>query len=228
MASLIAKALVKTTLSDVAKKNINSEDPYHIEVDAVDRHGRPTGKTKRQKRPLPNGLSRKDQMILEKVRKRAYKLDMSLFNCCGIRFGWSSVVGLFPVIGDVMDMLMALSLVRKANQVDEGLPNALRARMMLNIIIDFAVGLIPFIGDVADGFYKANTRNAWLLEVYLTKKAQTKRGEGIAGLEVPQADVGNPQPMQQPSKPQPARLPSAGGSADFPPGTRNGAARSKR
>ena len=66
-------------------------------VPVHDRRGRPTGKVKKQKRRLPDGLSENDQTVLKKIRRRAYRLDMSLFNCCGIRFGWSSVVGIVPV-----------------------------------------------------------------------------------------------------------------------------------
>lgn len=42
--------------------------------------------------------------------------------------------------------------------------------MWLNIILDFAVGLIPFVGDMADAVFKANTRNAIVLEKHLRKK----------------------------------------------------------
>ena len=63
----------------------------------LDRNGRDTGKKKQQKKGLPVGLSQNDAAILKKVRKRAYRLDMSLFNLFGIRFGWSSVVGIIPV-----------------------------------------------------------------------------------------------------------------------------------
>ncbi len=47
--------------------------------------------------------------------------------------------------------------------------------MMFNIALDFGVGLIPILGDVADAIYRANTRNAWLLEAYLAKKAEAQR-----------------------------------------------------
>lgn len=44
-------------------------------------------------------------------------------------------------------------------------------RMMWNIMLDFGIGLIPIVGDLADALYRANTRNAWLLDAYLTEKA---------------------------------------------------------
>ena len=72
------------------------QDPYFENVPATDINGNPTGKTKKRRRPPPDGLSPNDAKVLTKVKRRAYKLDNSLFNFCGIRFGWSSVVGLVP------------------------------------------------------------------------------------------------------------------------------------
>lgn len=65
-------------------------------------------------------------------------------------------------------------VVRKARQIEGGLPAALYSRMLFNIVLDFAIGLVPFLGDVADAWFKANTRNAWLLEDYLLKKTQAE------------------------------------------------------
>ena len=59
------------------------------------------------------------------------------------------------------------------------LPSSLQSRMMMNIIIDFCLGLVPFLGDIADGIYKANTRNAWLLYCYL-EELSCKRTNGGA------------------------------------------------
>lgn len=58
-------------------------------------------------------------------------------------------------VGDVIDAFMAVMVLRTCQQVEGGLPNAVRSKMFFNIIVDFAVGLVPFIGDIADGkFYK--------------------------------------------------------------------------
>ncbi|KAH8895090.1 PH domain-containing protein [Thozetella sp. PMI_491] len=197
---IVAKALVKKTLKESANKKINSSDPYEERVEVYDKRGRPTGKYKKQKRGIPQGLSANDAAILKKVRRRAYRLDMSLFNCCGIRFGWSSVVGLIPVIGDAIDALMALMVVRTCGGIDGGLPQMLRARMMFNIALDFGIGLVPLLGDIADAVFRANTRNAWLLEVYLQKKIEAERKGHVSD-----PDLGNP---QLPSRPPNARLQS--------------------
>jgi hypothetical protein len=51
--------------------------------------------------------------------------------------------------------------------------------MWFNIIFDFGIGLIPFLGDFMDAFYRANSKNAWLLDAYLFEKAKALR-EGTA------------------------------------------------
>jgi hypothetical protein len=80
-----------------------------------------------------------------------------------------------PRIGDFIDCFLALMVVRMCSKVDGGLPQQLRARMIFNILLDFGIGLVPIIGDIADALYRANTRNAWLLEMYLVKKAEAQR-----------------------------------------------------
>lgn len=61
-------------------------------------------------------------------------------------------------------------VVRTCGEIDGGLPITLRLNMIGNIALDLIIGLIPFIGDLADAIYKANMRNAHLLEAYLCEK----------------------------------------------------------
>jgi hypothetical protein len=79
-----------------------------------------------------------------------------------IRFGWDPIVGLLPGAGELLTALMATAIVIRARQMS--VPGVILARMLVNIAIDIAVGLVPFLGDVADVFWKANTRNLALLE----------------------------------------------------------------
>lgn len=93
---------------------------------------------------------------------------------------------------------MAYFLVfRKASQVEGGLPPALKSRMMLNIVMDFAIGLVPFLGDVADALFKANSRNAWLLEEYLVKKAQTEQAGALRDEGKAEAVLSRPDPAKK-------------------------------
>jgi hypothetical protein len=45
-----------------------------------------------------------------------------------------------------------------------GMPKALIAQMVKNSAIDFGLGFIPFVGDIADIFYKANQKNVRIME----------------------------------------------------------------
>jgi len=143
-------------------KNIEQyrpQDPLYEEY--TDERGR----LQRRKRAVPPGLSPRDAKILKSVQRRAHYLDKS-FSICGLRFGWSVVIGLIPAIGDFADFLLSYFVVlRKARQAD--LPGWLVRRMLLNCIIAAVGGLVPVVGDVAMGIFKPNSRNAVLLEEFL-------------------------------------------------------------
>lgn len=76
-------------------------------------------------------------------------------------------------------MILALNVLRNCEKIDGGLPSSTRTRMQLNIAADFAIGLVPIAGDIADAFYKCNTRNLLLLEKVLQKRA----AEALAKME---------------------------------------------
>jgi hypothetical protein len=171
MTTFIAKYISKKILGERLENNFGKDDPYFETVPATRLDGRPDPKkTKKRKKALPPGISDHDAKVLTKVKRRAYRLDMSLFNCCGIRFGWSSVIGIIPVIGDAIDGFMAMMVLRTCQQIEGGLPKDVQAKMMFNIILDFAVGLVPFVGDLVDALFRANTRNAVVLEKFLREK----------------------------------------------------------
>lgn len=70
------------------------------------------------------------------------------------------------MVGDVADAsLNYLLVVRKARQAD--LPPWLVRRMLMNNAVSVAVGFVPLVGDVVLAVYKANSRNAALLEEFL-------------------------------------------------------------
>ncbi|KKA20080.1 hypothetical protein T310_5909 [Rasamsonia emersonii CBS 393.64] len=171
MAAQLAAFVGKRILNETARNKFGQEDPY-FEVVPASRLAQAFGKkTTRRRKAIPPGLSENDAKILNRVKRRAYRLDYALFNLCGIRFGWGSVIGLFPFIGDGLDTALAMMVVRDCQNIDGGLPPQLYSRMMFNIVLDFLIGLVPFVGDLADAIYKCNTRNAILLEKYLRDRA---------------------------------------------------------
>jgi len=162
-----ANKFLKKQMKGYANKKVEgADDPYFAMIEDPRR----PGKFKKVKKHIPHYIPEHDAMILAKVRKSAYRLDMCLFNLFGIRFGWEAVIGLIPFLGDAIGILLALNLVRLAQGIDGGLPSTLRMRMMINITLDFLVGLVPFIGDLADAAFKCNTKNARLLELHLDAK----------------------------------------------------------
>ncbi|KAE9372302.1 hypothetical protein N431DRAFT_408445 [Stipitochalara longipes BDJ] len=191
MTSVIAKYISKKVLGETMQNNFGKEDPYFETVPATRLDGRPSSKKgKKRRKALPAGISEHDAKVLTKVKRRAYRLDMSLFNCCGIRFGWSSVIGIIPGIGDVIDAFMAMMVLRTCQQVEGGLPNEVKAKMMFNIVLDFGIGLVPFLGDIADALFRANTRNAVVLEKFL--RAKGERALKAQGQALPQIDPSDP------------------------------------
>ncbi|KAI0383113.1 hypothetical protein F5Y04DRAFT_39683 [Hypomontagnella monticulosa] len=190
MAGVIAKFVSKKILKETAGNQFGAGDPYFEQVPATRLDGKPTGKTKRVRKALPPGLSDHDAQVLTKVKRRAYRLDMSFGTFMGLKFGWGSIIGIFPVAGDVMDALLALMVVRTAKQVEGGLPFHILARMYILVFIDLIAGLVPFVGDIADAIVLANTRNAIALEDYLRKKG--KKNLRASKLPVPDVDPSDP------------------------------------
>lgn len=79
-----------------------------------------------------------------------------------VRFGVDPLVGLFPVVGDVLTSVFSVYIVYKAYLL--GMPYSTLFRMVINIVIDTLVGSISTVGDVFDGLWKSNAKNVDLLE----------------------------------------------------------------
>ena len=81
-----------------------------------------------------------------------------------VRFGWDPILGMIPGLGDSATGIFALLLLITAFRMR--IPGIIRARMILNVLIDVASGAIPMVGDVFDFAWKCNWRNLSLLEKY--------------------------------------------------------------
>ena len=146
--------------------NSDTQDPYFALIEDPNR----PGKYKKVKKQIPAYIPERDAEVLASVRKSAYRLDMCLFDFLGIRFGWEAVIGIIPAFGDAVGVLLALMVFKKCCSVEGGLDSSIKVRMMINIILDFVVGLVPFVGDLADAAFKCNTKNLRLLENTLDTK----------------------------------------------------------
>ncbi|MBJ7405393.1 MAG: DUF4112 domain-containing protein [Bradyrhizobium sp.] len=85
-----------------------------------------------------------------------------------IRYGIDGLIGLIPVVGDIITTAISLWLVREARAL--GAPWYITARMLGNVAVDGVVGLVPFAGDAFDVMFRANMRNVRLLQRWLEKQ----------------------------------------------------------
>ena len=98
---------------------------------------------------------------VDRVKRLARWMD-ARFNVLGIRVGLDSILGLIPVVGDTATSLVSLYPLHVARK--HGLPQSVQLRIAGNVLADWAVGLVPLAGDLFDVAYKANLKNADLLE----------------------------------------------------------------
>lgn len=96
----------------------------------------------------------------------------------GYRIGLDGIIGLVPGIGDITSSGISSWLLFKAYK--QGVPNLIIVRMLINIVIDTIVGLIPVVGDLFDFIWKANARNAILLDEYRAAPDTTYRRSASA------------------------------------------------
>jgi hypothetical protein len=85
-----------------------------------------------------------------------------------VRYGIDGLIGLIPVIGDIITTAISLWLVREARAL--GAPWHLTMRMLGNVAVDGVVGIVPLVGDAFDVMFRANVRNVKLLHRWLEKQ----------------------------------------------------------
>jgi len=86
-----------------------------------------------------------------------------------LRFGLDGVVGLIPVVGDLVTGLMGLYALKIAS--DHKLPWHVHGRMLWNIGVDVVIGSIPLVGDLFDLAHHAHAKNRRMLERHIAKRA---------------------------------------------------------
>ncbi|WP_419865963.1 DUF4112 domain-containing protein [Aurantiacibacter rhizosphaerae] len=99
---------------------------------------------------------------MEKVLERSFVVP-------GINrpVGLDAIIGLVPVVGDIIAMGMGAYIVWEARNL--GLPKWKLLRMAGNVAFDSAVGAVPFVGDVFDFMFRSNTRNLRIVKKHLDK-----------------------------------------------------------
>ena len=78
-----------------------------------------------------------------------------------IRFGLDGIVGFIPGAGDIVGGLASSIIIIAAWM--RGVPRTVVARMVVNVAIETAVGVLPVVGNLFDIGWRANRRNYKLL-----------------------------------------------------------------
>ena len=112
--------------------------------------------------------------VRERLAWLAWLLDSSI-PIPGTRFtiGLDALIGLVPVLGDAVGVLLSSYIVREAAAL--GAPRSILARMAFNVALEGLLGMIPLAGDVFDAAWKANQRNVRLLAAWLDAPHATRR-----------------------------------------------------
>lgn len=106
------------------------------------------------------------------IEKLAWIMDRSI-PIGQWRIGLDGIIGLVPGLGDLVGALISALIV--AAGVKARLPRSAIARMVANVAIEAAVGIVPLLGDLFDMAFKANTRNVEIFRQALKGERSRKK-----------------------------------------------------
>ena len=92
-----------------------------------------------------------------------------------VRVGLDPIVGLIPVVGDAVAGVVGAWVIGEAARF--GIPRVVLARMVVNLVIDLAIGAIPFLGDLYDFAFRSNSRNLALFRRHALEPDASTRGD---------------------------------------------------
>jgi hypothetical protein len=124
-----------------------------------------------------------DGRVRERLNRLAWLLDSSIpIPGTGLSIGLDALIGLFPVLGDLIGVVLSGYIIAEAHRL--GASRAVLARMAFNVAVEGIVGMVPVAGDVFDAGWKANQRNVRLLDAWLARRRKAERGSRLfmAGL----------------------------------------------
>ena len=116
---------------------------------------------------LPS-ISREPHAVRQRVEALELLLERS-FHIPGTKvpIGLDSIVGLVPVLGDIVTAAMGAYMVWEARNL--GMSKFQLIRMAANVGVDTALGAIPLAGDVFDFIWRSNSKNLRIIKKHLDK-----------------------------------------------------------
>lgn len=113
-------------------------------------------------------MSRDPHSVRQRVEALEQLLERS-FHIPGTKvpIGLDSIVGLVPVLGDVVTAAMGAYMVWEARNL--GMSKWQLMRMAANVGVDTALGAIPLAGDLFDFIWRSNSKNLRIIKKHLDK-----------------------------------------------------------
>lgn len=114
------------------------------------------------------GMGRDPQSIRQRIEIMEHLLEKALvIPGTRMRFGLDAMIGLVPVVGDLITAAMGAWIVWEARNL--GMSKWQLTRMAANVGFDTAIGAIPLVGDAFDFAFRSNTRNLKIIRRHLEK-----------------------------------------------------------
>jgi hypothetical protein len=100
---------------------------------------------------------------LRRLERIAWLLDRAV-PIGRFRIGLDPILGLLPGAGDAIGALLSLYVLYEGARL--GAPGYILIRMTGNILLEAVLGAVPFLGDLFDFVWQANSRNTRLIHRY--------------------------------------------------------------
>lgn len=106
------------------------------------------------------------------ARRLATVLDTK-FHLFGVRFGIDPILDILPGVESMIGAGISCYLFRIAYQLK--VPARIYWMMSWHILLDYLLGILPFIGVVADLFYRSNAKIVGLLTPFINTMSRKDR-----------------------------------------------------
>ena len=116
---------------------------------------------------------KRDAQVDPWLEKLAWLMDKSIPIGDKWSIGLDPLLGLIPGLGDALGGMISSMIIARA--LRDGLPRAAVIRMVLNVAADSFAGSIPFVGDLFDFAFKANSKNIAIYRQVLRGERNVKR-----------------------------------------------------
>jgi hypothetical protein len=115
---------------------------------------------------------------IDALRRISQLLDSAfLVPGTSYRIGLDPILGIVPVLGDLVSPLFTIGLLWQAREL--GVPKVVQMRMIFNAAIDSLFGVVPVVGDLFDFAWKSNDKNLALLERHAYEEHRASAGDWI-------------------------------------------------